>query len=207
LQSAEIRLADVDDACRILEIYAPYVSDTSLTLTSKIPTLEQIVQKMDDIKKYYPYLICCVKGELVGFAYAHRLQPHAAFNWNVDLAIFIDPKFQGRGIATALYTALFQILKLQGFCNLYATITMPNDASMALHHHFGFKELVVMEKFGYKHGSWHDTLIMGMKIPGFSDSDSLGKPLQMSQLNSNHLTTILAMASALLNGANQKGES
>lgn len=203
MHTAEIRMAEVDDSRRIREIYAPYVTETALTLTSKIPTLEQVVQTMIDVKKRYPYLACCIDGEVVGFAYASRHHPHEAYSWNAELSIYIDPDYQGRGIATALYTALFQMLKLQGFCNLYAVITIPNDASVALHRHFGFKELVVMEKSGFKLGRWHDVLWMGLRIPDCQHPVEHVNPLPPGQLNSNELTTILAMATALLNGAQQ----
>ena len=207
MRDAEIRLAEVEDARSILEIYAPYVSNTALTLTSKIPTLEQVVQTMLDVKKHYPYLVCCEEGKVVGFAYAFRLRPHEAYRWNADLAIYIDPRFQGMGIATALYTALLQILKSQGFCNLYAVITLPNDASVALHKHFGFKELTVMKQSGFKLGSWHDDLYMGMNIPGCVDPAQFGRPLLMNKLNKNELATTLAMSTALLNGTRKNGDA
>ena len=207
MQDVEIRLAEVEDARRILEIYTPYVTKTSLTLTSQIPTLEQVVQKMLEIKKHYPYLICCRQGLVVGFAYACRMQPHEAYDWNADLAIYIDPQFQGKGIATALYSALFQILKIQGYCNLYAVITIPNDASVALHRHFGFEELVVMKNSGYKLGRWHDNLYMEMHVPGCVDPGEFGSPLPMSKLNKNELNTILAMSTALLSGTGQGRKS
>ena len=206
MQNAEIRLAEVEDARGILEIYAPYVSNTALTLTSKIPTLEQVVQTMLDVKKHYPYLVCRRQGEVVGFAYAYRLSPHEAYNWNADLAIYIDPEFQNRGVATALYTALFQILKIQGFCNLYAVITIPNDASVALHRHFGFKELVVMQQSGFKLGRWHDNLYMEKTIAGCCDPTDFGNPLPVDKLNKNELATIFAMSSALINGRGQTAE-
>ncbi|MCL2530072.1 MAG: N-acetyltransferase family protein [Coriobacteriia bacterium] len=204
MKNAEIRLAEVEDARSILEIYAPYVANTAVTLTSKVPTLEQVVQTMLDIKKHYPYLVCTRQGEVVGFAYAYKLRPHEAYRWNADLAIYIDPRFQGKGVATALYTALFQILKIQGFCNLYAVITIPNDASVALHHHFGFKELAIMKKSGFKLGAWHDDLYMELKIPGCCDPGTFGAPLPMNLLNKNELATTLAMSTALLDGSPQK---
>lgn len=201
MRSAQIRLAEIGDAQHILGIYAPYVSETALTLTSEIPTLEEVAQTMLDIKKRYPYLVCCINEEVVGFAYAHRVRPHEACNWNAELTIYIDPRYQGRGIATALYTALFQVLKLQGYCNLYAVITVPNDASVALHRHFGFSELGVMRKSGYKLGMWHDVLWMEKYIPGCHDPAVHGEPLTVSALNDNDLNTTLAMATALLTGA------
>ncbi len=204
MHTAQIRIAEIGDSQHILDIYAPYVSETALTLTSEIPTLEEVAQTMLDVKRHYPYLVCCIDGEVVGFAYAYRLRPHEAYNWNAELSIYIAPGYQGRGIATALYTALFQILKLQGYCNLYAVITVPNDASVALHRHFGFKELGVMRKSGYKLGTWHDVLWMEMHIPGCHDPGRHGEPLSVNQVNGNDLNTTLAMATALLSGAQKK---
>lgn len=203
MYNAEIRFAEIDDSRRILEIYAPYVAETALTFTSTIPSVEEVAQTMLDIKKRFPYLVCSMDDEVVGFAFAFRQNPHEAQNWNAELSIYIDPEYQGKGIATALYTALFQLLKIQGYCNLYAVITIPNEASVALHRHFGFKELVVMEKNGFKLGSWHDILWMEMKIPGCHDPAERGNPHSVNQLNANELDTILAMSTALLNGAQQ----
>ena len=200
-------MAEIDDARRILDIYSPYVTETALTFTSAIPTVEEVVQTMLDVKKRFPYLVCSIGGEVVGFAFAYRFNPHEAHNWNAELSIFIDPNYQGRGIATALYTALFQILKLQGYCNLYAVITIPNDASVALHKHFGFSELVVMEKSAFKLDTWHDILWMEMKIPGCHDPAEKGSPYAMKSLNNNDLDTILAMSTALINGALQNTAS
>jgi phosphinothricin acetyltransferase len=195
---AQIRLAEIDDARDILEIYAPFVSETAITFTSTVPSLEQVAQTMLDIKKRYPYLVCCIDSKVVGFAYASRVRPHDAYNWNAELTVYIAPNYQGRGIATALYTAIFLILKSQGFCNVYAVITLPNEASIALHKHFGFTELSVNRANGYKLGKWRDVLWMEYRIPGASDPGSHGAPLRMHELNKNDLDTAMATASTLL---------
>jgi phosphinothricin acetyltransferase len=200
-----IRLAQPSDAQAILDIYAPYVTDTAITFVSTLPTAEGIRKKMIDIKKHYPYLVCTIDANVVGFAYADRVRPHEAYRWNAELSIYIESGYQGRGIATALYTALFQILKAQGFCNLYAVITLPNDASVALHRHFGFKELAVHREDGYKMGAWRDVLWMLYRIEGAADPETHGPPLRLPKLRTNELDTALSMATALLSGAQLSG--
>ncbi|MDR3037125.1 MAG: GNAT family N-acetyltransferase [Coriobacteriales bacterium] len=195
-----IRMAELEDAQAILDIYAPYVTDTAITFVSTVPTVDEIREKMLDIKRSYPYLICSVDGQVVGFAYANRTRPHEAYRWNAELSVYVDPGFHGRGIATALYTALFQILKAQGFSNLYAVITMPNEASVALHKHFGFKELAVHPADGYKMGAWRDVLWMLYRIEGAANPEMHGPPLRLSKMRTNDIEIALFMATALLSG-------
>jgi phosphinothricin acetyltransferase len=194
-------MAQPEDAQKILDIYAPYVTDTAITFVSTLPTVEDIRRKMIDIKKRYPYLVCTIGDDVVGFAYANRARPHEAYRWNAELSVYIDPNYQGRGIATALYTALFQILHAQGFCNLYAVITLPNEASVALHRHFGFRELAIHQADGYKMGAWRDVLWMLYRIEGAADPETHGPPLRLTELRKNEIETALRIATALLIGA------
>jgi phosphinothricin acetyltransferase len=196
-----IRMARPEDAQAILDIYAPYVIDTAITFVSTLPTADEIRAKMIDIEKRYPYLVCAIDERVVGFAYANMVRPHEAYRWNAELSVYIDPNYQGRGIATALYTALFQILKAQGFCNLYAVITLPNEASIALHRHFGFRELAVHHADGYKMGAWRDVLWMLYRIEGAAAPETHGPPVPLPRLRTNEVETALSMASALLSGA------
>ncbi|MDR3307653.1 MAG: GNAT family N-acetyltransferase [Coriobacteriales bacterium] len=195
-----IRMAQPEDSQAILNIYAPYIKETAITFTSKVPTVADVEKTMVKIKRHYPYLVCAIDTRVVGFAYANWVRPHEAYRWNAELSVYLDPAYQGRGIATALYTALFSILRIQGFCNLYAVITLPNDASVALHEHFGFTELGVHRANGYKLGAWRDVLWMEYRLSGAPEPDLHGPPLPLSKLNRNDVDTALAMATALLNG-------
>ncbi len=197
--SFSIRMAQPKDARAILDIYAPYVRDTAITLTSKMPRVDEVRKKMHIVKKTFPYLVCTVENKVVGFAYADKDRPHEACCWNAELSIYLDPNFHGRGMAKALYTALFQILKAQGFCNLYAVITLPNEASVALHKSFGFKELAVHEGVGYKLGEWQDVLWMLLRIDG-ANPETHGPPTPCKKLRDNEVDTALMMATALMVG-------
>jgi phosphinothricin acetyltransferase len=197
----EVRLAQIADAEAILSIYAPYVEKTAITLTSAIPTLEDVVLKMLEVKRRFPYLVCELDGQVVGFAFGDWVQQHEAYRWNADMSVYIDPRFQGQGVATALYTAIIPLLKAQGYCNIYAVIALPNDASVALHKHFGFSEQSVNKANAYKLGEWRDVLWMEYRIPGAFDPAKHGHPVPLVDVNQNDVKTILATASSMLGGA------
>ena len=68
------------------------------------------------------------------------------------LKIFLDR----RGVGRALYGALLDLLRLQGFCRAIGGITIPNPESVALHETLGFRFAGNFPKCGYKHGTWWD---------------------------------------------------
>ena len=49
------------------------------------------------------------------------------------------------------------MLAAQGFVAAWAGVTLPNDASEALHQAVGFAKVGTYENVGYKHGVWRDT--------------------------------------------------
>jgi phosphinothricin acetyltransferase len=74
----------------------------------------------------------------------------------VDVSAYIKAKAHRRGVGTALYAALFEILVLQRYRNAYAGITLPNSASEGMHSRAGFSLVGVYHHVGYKLGAWHD---------------------------------------------------
>ncbi|MBL0070186.1 MAG: GNAT family N-acetyltransferase [Chitinophagaceae bacterium] len=53
-----------------------------------------------------------------------------------------------------LYSTLFEILKRQGFRNVYAVINLPNEKSVAFHERLSFTYFATHEQVGYKLGKW-----------------------------------------------------
>ena len=135
--------------------------------------------------RHLPWLVCERQGEVLGYVYAspHRARP--AYQWSVDVSVYIHPGARRIGIAQALYTSLFQLLVLQGFCNCYAGITLPNPASVGLHESLGFQPVGVYQNVGYKLGAWHDVgwWQRGLKpCPSHPDSPTPFEALRHSSL-------------------------
>ena len=87
-------------------------------------------------------------------ASSHRTR--AAYQWSVDVSVYVHERARRRGVGRALYGALFGILRQQGFYSAYAGIALPNPASVRLHESMGFQPVGVYRSVGYKLGAWRD---------------------------------------------------
>ena len=153
---ARIRMATPDDAAAILGLYAPYIENTAITFEVSVPALDAFKDRIVTISARYPYLVCCIGDTVLGFAYANTHMERAAYQWNATLSVYIRQGTGGRGMGTGLYHTLLGMLRLQNFKNVFGGITLPNEASVRLHRHFGFTSLCVYKNTGYKCGRWHD---------------------------------------------------
>jgi phosphinothricin acetyltransferase len=156
MNTPTIRLIRDSDYAGVLAVYTPYVLDTVITFEYEVPTLDEFTKRLSTIAKYYPVLVCEVDGDIVAYCYGSIHRVKTAYQWSVESTIYIAEAYHHKGLAAIMYTCLFDILRLQGFINVYAGISVPDGKSDKFHPKFGFKYLGVFPKIGYKHGSWHD---------------------------------------------------
>ena len=150
-----IRLAAQADAPALLRIYGQYM-DTPVTFEYTLPTEEAFARRIADISGGYPYLVCEEDGRITGYAYAHRQAERAAYQWNAELSVYLDRACTSRGLGRQLYTALIELLKLQGIRTVYGCVTVPNEKSERLHESLGFRRIGTYRLAGFKAGAWHD---------------------------------------------------
>ena len=156
MTAAVVRLADGGDAEAVTAIYASIVASTAISFETEPPTVEEMAQRIDKTLAHWPWLVCDRGGEVLGYAYASRHRDRAAYQWSVDVSVYVHPRAHRSGVGRALYTSLVRLLALQGFYTAYAGITLPNAASVGLHEAIGFVPVGVYRKVGFKLGAWHD---------------------------------------------------
>ncbi len=161
-----VRLADpARDAERVSEIYRPYVEGTVISFEEIAPSAADVAGRMESVLEWTPWLVALDEnGRVIGYAYASRHRERAGYRWSVDLAVYVDPSFQGRGVGKVLYGELLPILRRQRFVNAYAGVGLPNDASVAIHESIGMARVGVYEKVGWKHGRWVDVAWFEMRL-------------------------------------------
>ncbi|WP_297137342.1 GNAT family N-acetyltransferase [Terrisporobacter sp.] len=184
-----IRFATIDDTEKILSIYEPYIKNTAITFEYDIPSLDEFSTRIKNICKDYPYLVCEIDGKIAGYAYANRAMSRAAFNWNVELSIYIDTNYRGQGIGKSLYSALLKILTHQNIVNVYALVVTPNESSEKLHKYFGFEEVGLHPNTGYKLGNWHNLSYLCKVISNFDNPPK--KFISINDLDKNIVESIL----------------
>lgn len=154
--AAQIRLAHPLDAEAIAAIYRPFVKTTAISFETVPPGREEMGRRIAETLVSYPWLVCELGGQVVGYAYATQHRVRAAYQWSVDTSVYVDEKHWRSGVGRGLYASLFSILAAQGFFNAFAGIALPNPASVALHESVGFEAIGVYRRVGYKFGAWHD---------------------------------------------------
>jgi len=150
LPEISLRPAASDDAAAILDIYAPVVRDTAASFEVKPPSVTDMQARVQTILADYPWLVAERDGRILGYAYASRHRPRPAYQWVVETSIYVHPDARRQGLAARLYTALFDILQLQGLYKAYAVITLPGLSSVGLHESLGFRQFAVYKAVGFK---------------------------------------------------------
>lgn len=152
-----MRLATEDDAAAILAIYTPYVQTTAISFELTPPTLAEMQERLHKTLALHPWLVYETDEQgIAGYVYATKHRERAAYQWSVDVSAYLAPNFHRQGLGRKLYTALFALLRLQGFVSAYAGIALPNEASIGLHQAVGFQPVGVYQQVGYKFGRWYD---------------------------------------------------
>jgi L-amino acid N-acyltransferase YncA len=127
-------------------------------------------------------LVAADQDELVGYAYATRHRERACYRWATDVAVYVAPAHQRKGIGHELYRTLFGLLAEQGFRIACAGITLPNAASVGLHEALGFEPVGAYRRIGWKHGAWHDVgwWQLGLGAAGDEPPAELAQPTKLS---------------------------
>lgn len=150
-----IRPATIDDAAGLLAVYKPYVESTAITFEYEVPSVEEFEGRINTITPEFPWLVCEHEDTIAGYAYAHKHRDRTAYQWSPESTIYLSEAYHGKGIARVLYEAVFAILKMQGFINVYAGVLASNLKSNAFHKAMGFEEIGLYRNIGYKLGEWH----------------------------------------------------
>ncbi len=155
-ENREIRLATEADAEHMLSIYAPVVRETAISFELEPPSIDEFRSRIRSTLTRTPWLLCEIDGSVAGYAYAGPLRTRQAYQWSVEVTVYVHADYRRLGVGSAVYTSLFECLRLMGYMNAYGGIALPNPGSVGLHESMGFFHVGTYRNVGYKLGAWHD---------------------------------------------------
>ncbi len=186
-----VRIASVDDAPIIRQLYDYYIHHTVATFHTALKPLSFYQETIQTLLLDYPYLIAEDEtGKMLGFACGEPVRAQMGYRFSVELTIYLHPDAPKRaGIGRALYAYLLPMLQKQGYQLAYAVITGSNQASLSMHRALGFVEVARFEKCGYKQGQWLDTVWLQKTFGSFDAVPT--EPIPFAKLR-NELPTPLS---------------
>ena len=153
-----IRPASTADAEAICHIYNHYVLTTTISFEINAVTPHEMVQRIAETTALFPWLVCVLDEQIVGYTYATKWRARAAYQHAVESTVYLAHDAGGKGLGLLLYRALLVELKKISL-PIHAVIggiAQPNPGSVALHEKCGFEKVAHFSQVGKKFDAWID---------------------------------------------------
>jgi phosphinothricin acetyltransferase len=151
-----IRPVKESDAEAILGIYNYYIENTVVTFEELPLSLAEMSARIRAISANYPYLVREDEGEVTGYAYVNTWKERSAYKYSAETSVYLKHGTQGKGWGKELLGSLLEAVKTTHLHNLISGITLPNEASIGMVEHFGYKKIGQFHEVGFKKGKWMD---------------------------------------------------
>lgn len=157
----DLRLATLEDAEAIREIYNLEVLTSTATFDLLPRTLEQQRAWLAERSGARAVLVAVGEdGTVRGFGSLSPWRDRPAYATSVEDSVYVHRDHHGEGIGRALLTELVATATAHGFHALLARIVGGHEASIALHAGCGFEVVGTEREVGRKLGQWLDVVIM-----------------------------------------------
>ena len=153
-----IRPATPKDAESIVAIYNYYILNSHATFEITPIDPEEMVNRIEKVQEEFklPWLVMEVENEIIGYAYAIQWKARVAYSKTTETSIYLHKDQGGKGYGLPLYSELMNQLKTLGYHAIIGGMSLPNEASRALHDKLGFKKIGEFKEVGYKFDRWID---------------------------------------------------
>jgi phosphinothricin acetyltransferase len=160
MADVSIRAATQEDAAAICTIYNQGIEDRIATLETELRTPEERRQWMAARGPRHPVVVAVTGGQVVGWGSLNSFNPRPAYDNVVDLSVYVERGWRGRGVGRALLQQLLALAKTIGYHKMVLATFPYNEAGVALYKKMGFTPVGVYHEQGRLDGHWVDVLIM-----------------------------------------------
>jgi phosphinothricin acetyltransferase len=155
-----VRAATAEDAAAICTIYNQGIEDRIATLETQLRTPEERRQWMAARGARHPVVVAVSGGQVVGWGSLNSFNPRPAYDHVVDLSVYVERAWRGRGVGRVLLTHLLDRARGLGYHKMVLATFPYNAGGLALYRRMGFSEVGVYREQGQLDGRWVDVLIM-----------------------------------------------
>lgn len=149
-----IRMIQEQDIAACLSIYNWYIENTVITFEIQPLSLEEFTERMQRIRKRYPWIVLEEEGHILGYAYLDTFNAREAYDYTCDVSIYLDHAVKGKGYGSVLMKALLNLARDDGYHEAVSIVTEGNHASEHIHTKFGFENCGFLSNTGYKFQKW-----------------------------------------------------
>ncbi|MEZ9348739.1 N-acetyltransferase family protein [Vibrio splendidus] len=152
----EIRLGKLTDVKGITDIFNYYIEHTNARFEEAPFTLESRQKWFSQfsVDSKHQLYVAVENGELLGFACSQPYRDIYAFSDTVETTVYLASEAQRKGLGSKLYSQLFSSITDLGVHRVLSGVALPNEASIALHKNFGFREIGVFNEYAKKNGQY-----------------------------------------------------
>lgn len=153
---AAVRPIQRADAQAVCDIYNHHVLNTIVTFEEDAVNADEMAHRIAEVTHTFPWHVVESGGRVVGYAYATVWKDRSAYRYAVESAVYVAEGQHGLGFGTALYEALLGELRHRHLHSVIGGISLPNEASVALHEKLGFRPVGTFCEAGWKLSRWID---------------------------------------------------
>lgn len=159
-----IRKVEIKDAKQIVDIYNYYILNTVITFEEEELTVAEMEKRIEEKTRTNPWIVYEEEGHILGYAYLGTFRERSAFRFTKESSIYLDKDASGKGIGSKLYKKLIKLAKEYNINVIVGVITLPNEASIAIHQNFGFERVGSIKEVGFKQNKWWDVDFWQKKV-------------------------------------------
>jgi phosphinothricin acetyltransferase len=159
-----VRDAAAEDAAVICTIYNQGIEDRIATLETQLRTPEERRQWMAARGARHPVVVAVSGGQVVGWGSLNSFNPRPAYDHVVDLSVYVERAWRGRGVGKVLLTHLLDRARGLGYHKMVLATFPYNAAGLALYRRMGFSDVGVYREQGQLDGRWVDVLVMERRL-------------------------------------------
>ena len=155
-----IREAAPADAEAVCRIYNQGIEDRVATLETEPRTPAERREWMAARGPRHPVLVAETDGAVTGWGSLNRFNPRPAYDHVVDLSVYVERAWRGRGVGRMVLEALVERARTLGYHKMVLAAFPDNAAGMALYARLGFTRVGVYREQGLLDGRWVDVVVM-----------------------------------------------